>query len=928
MLRPAKAFSLLSSAAFALLVVTACSESQNEATRATIAQGCTINSECSSPLVCAFSTCHVECQTSRDCDKYGGGLCVQSDKPYRVCQHESESKCKLNSECAGTQVCGPDAKCRDACLTDRDCFTNQVCTDSVCADKEELVGNELPGAPPPVEGAACLRSSDCGNDLVCIYGNCTVECVTAKDCDYGLSCLDGRCGTPGAGGAAGAAGQGGQAGAGGQSGVGGQAGVGGAGGEGGQAGTDQGGAAGEAGAGGEGGSSSCVADKACDTGNPCEIGHTDCSTGAEICVGGTPVPAGTMCRPAAGDCDAAEVCDGIAPSCPADEMRPEGAECRAAANDCDPAEVCSGASNSCPLDQLAPAGTICAGGYCDGGGVCADTCTADQPCNTGNPCEVGKTTCPGGVPTCVAAGPADAGTLCRASAGPCDVDDVCDGVGTTCDDLRLGAGTVCRAASGNCDLAESCDGSSAACPDDAVEPATKVCRAAAGACDVAEKCTGTDGTCPADDFKPSTTVCRASAGVCDSAEKCTGTAPGCPADARFGATKVCRAASGVCDAAEVCDGTATTCPGDSPKPAGTACTNPYADGVCSATSCVPRVLDIRSNTSDFGEAPFTCSLQSDGLVACWGANTKAQIGQGVANATDIVKPTLVTLPASATKIGTGVAHACAVLATGDLWCWGDGTQGQVVPGGTTTVLSPTKVLSAGADPVVEMAGGYYHTCALRKSGAVDCWGQVGSAPKWSTVTRVWASGIAHVSSANFGATVVTTAGQVEFIGTLGWDVDSGATPAILYADAGKSKPILVSQIASGWDSSCAVRTDKKVVCMGHDNGKAGDGLPDPDSNPVPVEVLSVTNAVMVASGANTSYAVTSTGTLWSWGAGELPSQMAGVAGVTSASSGFYQACFVTSGRGQCVGANAHGQLGTGDKSSRNTLTDVVGLPLL
>jgi hypothetical protein len=33
-----------------------------------LAQNCLVNSDCSTPLVCAFEACHVECQSSRDCE--------------------------------------------------------------------------------------------------------------------------------------------------------------------------------------------------------------------------------------------------------------------------------------------------------------------------------------------------------------------------------------------------------------------------------------------------------------------------------------------------------------------------------------------------------------------------------------------------------------------------------------------------------------------------------------------------------------------------------------------------------------------------------------------------------------------------------------------------------------------------------------------
>jgi hypothetical protein len=252
--------------AFALLLSAACGDTPDAATRALVAATCSINSDCASPLVCTFGSCHVQCATTPDCVNYGEGLCVQSDKPYRVCQNEDEQKCTLNSDCAGEQICGLDAQCRDACTADRDCATSQKCVSATCVDPEDLVGGALEEKIKPAAGTPCVRASDCPADLVCLFNVCTVECVTNKDCDYGVSCVDRHCQNPtggagagggggGSGGASGAAGAGaggaGQAGAGGTE-LGGAAGTSG---DAGASGSDPGGAGGSeaAGAGGENG---------------------------------------------------------------------------------------------------------------------------------------------------------------------------------------------------------------------------------------------------------------------------------------------------------------------------------------------------------------------------------------------------------------------------------------------------------------------------------------------------------------------------------------------------------------------------------------------------------------------------------------------------------------------------------------------------
>jgi hypothetical protein len=109
------------------------------------AQGCSINSECNDPLVCAFKRCHQECNSSRDCT-FPQRCVVSTDSDTgtvlgKVCQlpDEADKRCAKNSDCPGLQICGIDAKCRDQCAEDRDCpISTYRCINRTCAAPEEL----------------------------------------------------------------------------------------------------------------------------------------------------------------------------------------------------------------------------------------------------------------------------------------------------------------------------------------------------------------------------------------------------------------------------------------------------------------------------------------------------------------------------------------------------------------------------------------------------------------------------------------------------------------------------------------------------------------------------------------------------------------------------------------------------------------------
>lgn len=66
-----------------------------------------------------------------------------------------------------------------------------------------------------------------------------------------------------------------------------------------------------------------------------------------------------VCRPATGECDVAEVCDGVNSTCPADVKRPAGTACTDDANKCTRDE-CNGVDSACHhTPAVCPPGMFC-----------------------------------------------------------------------------------------------------------------------------------------------------------------------------------------------------------------------------------------------------------------------------------------------------------------------------------------------------------------------------------------------------------------------------------------------------------------------------------------------------------------------------------------------------------------------------------------
>ena len=140
-------------------VLVACGDTADEQKKlAGIAQGCTLNSDCNNPLVCAFQRCHEACVESRDCPP--GQRCIAGEDDTNVCQLPDEVSCMTSSGCDGSQVCAIDRECRDACTSENECIGAQVCaTTGACADPDEV---DKDGNLPPAGGTGGMGGTGGG----------------------------------------------------------------------------------------------------------------------------------------------------------------------------------------------------------------------------------------------------------------------------------------------------------------------------------------------------------------------------------------------------------------------------------------------------------------------------------------------------------------------------------------------------------------------------------------------------------------------------------------------------------------------------------------------------------------------------------------------------------------------------------------------
>jgi alpha-tubulin suppressor-like RCC1 family protein len=106
-----------------------------------------------------------------------------------------------------------------------------------------------------------------------------------------------------------------------------------------------------------------------------------------------------------------------------------------------------------------------------------------------------------------------------------------------------------------------------------------------------------------------------------------------------------------------------------------------------------------------------CALTTAGAVRCWGDPLSAADVPG--------------LDHGVTAIASSGSHNCALMSTGGVKCWGLNDHGQLGDGTTTNSPAPVDVAGL-AGAAIAIATGGFHTCAVLKSGGIQCWGSNGA----------------------------------------------------------------------------------------------------------------------------------------------------------------------------------------------------------
>jgi alpha-tubulin suppressor-like RCC1 family protein len=344
----------------------------------------------------------------------------------------------------------------------------------------------------------------------------------------------------------------------------------------------------------------------------------------------------------------------------------------------------------------------------------------------------------------------------------------------------------------------------------------------------------------------------------------------------------------------------------------------------------------------------SCALTTAGAVECWGSNDNGELGNG--SGAEQAEPVAVTgLSSGVVAISASGFSSCAVTDVGAVKCWGWNANGQLGDGTTTNRSTPVAVqgLSTG---VVAVDLSNQHACALLASGAVRCWGsnsrgQLGDGTTTARLTPVTASAfpanVTGISAGGDATCVLTTARGVQCLGYNGnGQLGDGTTTERHTAGDVTGLSSGVRQLSVGAQHVCAVMTAGGVKCWGQgSSGQVGDGLLS--KSLVPVDVIGLASGVAaVSAGTFGTCAVLMDGAAKCWGVnavGQLgtgllrdrpaPVEVQGLApGALDIVAGGAHSCVRTAAEGiRCWGNNFDGELGDGTHVSRWTAADVESL---
>ncbi|MCY1040054.1 hypothetical protein OV208_01885 [Corallococcus sp. bb12-1] len=264
-----------------------------------------------------------------------------------------------------------------------------------------------------------------------------------------------------------------------------------------------------------------------------------------------------------------------------------------------------------------------------------------------------------------------------------------------------------------------------------------------------------------------------------------------------------------------------------------------------------------------------CAGVTDGSLACWSLLGPPPPEGLSATRWEESAPGVV-------QVARGGGFTCALRRDGALWCWGANESGQLGTGDATPHPGPTRVSQLPGE-VVSVAAGMSHACAALRDGSLWCWGRseygalgLGEAHTRSVPAPIpGMSQVVRVTAGYQKTCAWKKDGSLWCFGDLLMEAPSPALTRVPVEMKGLLPP--VEEVVFGFRHTCA-RTPGgagggKVFCWG-ENTEGQSGSSELRTQTSPVRMSGLTGQVVaLTAGEAFTCALTTEGSVWCWGRG-------------------------------------------------------------
>ena len=277
--------------------------------------------------------------------------------------------------------------------------------------------------------------------------------------------------------------------------------------------------------------------------------------------------------------------------------------------------------------------------------------------------------------------------------------------------------------------------------------------------------------------------------------------------------------------------------------------------------------------SDLGDLFIPRALFSDGGLWAWGWNDYGQLGDNTITSRSSPVQTIAGGTNWKSVAGGGL-HTAAIKTDGTLWSWGYNGNGQLGDNTITQRNSPVQTISGGTNWKL-VAGGQYHTAAIKTDGTLWLWGRNSNGQLGDNTTTNQSSPVQTISSGTnwklvacgqYHTAAIKTDGTLwtwgrNDFGQLGDNTVTHRSSPVQTIAGGTNWKL----VAGGTYHTAAIKSDGTLWLWGWNLfGQLGNNTVTNSSSPVQT-IASGTNWKLVACGGNHTAAIKTDGTLWSWG---------------------------------------------------------------